>query len=472
MDIFPGVSSVRSLPRKTRLIDIMIDQSLSPQEADAYSDQPASASVNDRPSVSTKQKIHQHASPDARNLLDPKSQSQLPASPVTFETSTSTLTPEVDAGDLPVLEYDLDQDPTQEIFEFNPQFQERSDLLGFLSARFIHPHLLSRFPDPLVDEEPTNGEYDTLAESINPAAIASVGPHDGMTSSFAVDSTEVPWTWQHPSDYANLGLEGPFPVVADQFAPMTMDDMFRQQPWDSKIGGTINPALLRRTPAISELRSPTPALTPFHDFHSRRRPQLSSPARSVIRIPHASTSRNFEGSQGGGKAKFYRKGTSQTSPHLSNSQSQWSVYAKTTPSASSQPSPNQVPDSPFTEFNASNPLASSNTSMSSIAPSSEVANIVDDSGSSSDTPPPRVTSTETATSQKQRSITNAKGPYRIVAVNAKSYCHQCRRSTPHPKMTCRACAKPYCIMCIVKRYARSVLMQDLARFRLNSPYPN
>ena len=443
-----------------------------------HSNQSVSTSANGKPSVSKKQETRQHAPPDARNALNPKLHSQPSASPATFGASTS----KADTNDLPVLEYDLDKDPTQETYEFHDQFHERSTFSAFLSARFIHPHLFERLSGSTTfNEEPTNGGGDLVAEFIEPAAIACVGPHDEVTSSFPVDSTEVLGNSQQPPGFGDLGLEGTVPAP-DPFAVMTMDDIINQQPWGPNTETVIDPALLGGTPAFSEPRSPTPAPATFRDFHSRKRLRASSPPPLRVRIPsHASTSqsnsartaRDLEGNQGGGKAKFYKKGTLQTPPHLSNSQSRRSASAKTTPSnhASGHLSLDQVPDSPLTELSAWAPLAGGNASTSSIASSSEVANIVDDTGSDSDNPP-RVTSAKTATSQKQKSTTNTKGPYRIVAVNKSSYCHQCRRATPHPKMTCRTCAKLYCILCIIKRYVRSVSTQDSARFRLNSPSPN
>ncbi|KAF9779891.1 hypothetical protein BJ322DRAFT_348629 [Thelephora terrestris] len=250
---------------------------------------------------------------------------------------------------------------------------------------------------------------------------------------------------------------------------MTMDDIINYQPWGPSIETMIDPALLSGTPAFSEPRFPSPAPAPFRDFHSRKRPRVHSPPpvhpALRIRIPPASTSqsnsaksvRDSEGNSGGGKAKFYRKGTLQTPPHLSNSQGQRSVSAKTTPSThvSRHLSPDHALDSPLTELSAWGPLASGTASTSSVALSSGMANIVDDDttfiNSDSGTPP-RVTSAKATTSQNRKRSTNTEGPYRIVAVNENAFCHQCRRSSLHPKMSCRTCAKLYCILCIVKRY--------------------
>jgi hypothetical protein len=342
-----------------------------------------------------------------------------------------------------MLEYDLDQDPTQEMFELDDEFLVHQ-LSAFLSAQFIHRHLFdSRYHRVVPVAEPTNAG-DEFFEFIEPAAMASVGPHDEVTPSFAVDSSEALENWKY-SDYGYLSLEGTVPAP-DPFPVMSMD-LFSQRSYESNVEATIDPALLRHAPAFSEQRSPTPDFSPFNNSYSRNIPHTSSPA---------STPRNFEG-------KFYKRGTLQTLSHRSNSQSRRTTSPKTNPSASRQLSSNQAPDSPLAELSASD-----NASTSSHVSPTEVVNIADNADSDSDTLP-SVTSAKTPTSQKQKSGTNTKGPYHIVAVNKSSHCHQCRRATPHPKMTCRTCARLYCILCIVKRYVRYVFVQDSDRFRFSIP---
>jgi hypothetical protein len=151
----------------------------------------------------------------------------------------------------------------------------------------------------------------------------------------------------------------------------------------------------------------------------------------------------------------------QIPPYLSNSQRRRSVSMKMTESThiSRHPSPDQVGsteiNSPLTEPSGSDLLVSGITSTSSIATPSEATSTVDEDataiGGWSGTPPPRVNIIKTATARKKQSSIDQKGSYRIIAVNESTNCHQCRRTTPHPKMRCCACTKRYCILCIVKR---------------------
>ena len=85
-----------------------------------------------KPPVSRKRKVHQRTSLDVRNVSN-KRPRRLPVSLAISE----TLTAREGFDDLPVLEYDLDRDPTQEVYEFRDQFHERSTLSAMLSARSV-----------------------------------------------------------------------------------------------------------------------------------------------------------------------------------------------------------------------------------------------------------------------------------------------------------------------------------------------
>jgi len=392
-----------------------------------------SISTDDEPPVSKKRRTHRHTSLDAGTVLNPDS-------PFT-------------------LEYDLDRDPTQQAYEFREQFHERSPFSAILSARFIHAHLFEKLSgSTTLNDDRTNSEGDLVTEFIEAAALSSVGPHDEAGSPYALDPVEVLGNPEPTPGYGDLGLEGAV-HVADPFTVPTMDDVINHQPWWPDAQTVIDPSLLGGTPAFSEPRSPSPAPTQFRDFHLWKRTRTSSPPLTqsalTIRIPSltsASTSgsnstqapRDSEDNPGGGKAKFYKKGALQTPPHLSNSQRRRSVSVKTAGSIHISHHPEI--DSPLTELSASDLLTSGFMSTSPIA---TVANALDEDatviGSRSGTPPPRVNGITTATDKR--------GPYRIVAVNQSTHCHQCRRTTPHPKMRCRTCVKNYCIMCIVKRCA-------------------
>lgn len=331
------------------------------------------------------------------------------------------------------------------------EFHEKSPHYGMLSARSIHARLFKKLPGSAPPNELTNSDGDLVTEFIEPEAISSVGPCYEVTPSYPVDSEELQVLddIQPPPGGGDFGLDGtshlmgPFPI-------MTIDDVINQhQP------SVIDPSLLGGAPALPEPLSPSPAPT-FRNFHSWKNertpsPPLSQPALMIRAPPHPPTSIS---NPGGGKAKFYKQGTLQTPPHLSNSQSQRSRSTKPTPSAhvSRYPSPDHIGtpeiDSPLTEFSL---LPNSTTSTSSVATPSEAVDTANDAtviGSGSGSSPPR---TELATTGKQESSTGSKGPYRIIAVNESSFCHQCRRATPHPKMDCRSCTKRYCILCIVKR---------------------
>lgn len=424
---------------------------------------------NQKHPVLKNRKTQHHSSLDTRTFSDPNSLYRFPSP----SSSVKASAPSVDCDSLFTLEYDLSRDPTQEAYEFHDQFQERSPFSAILSARFIHAHLFERLSDSTArNDGSTNSEGDPVTEFIEPAALSSASPHDAASPSYALDSTAALGN-SDPTPapgYGDFDLEGTV-HTADPFTVPTMDDVINHQPWGPDAETMIDPSILSGTPAFSGPRSPSPAPTPFRDFHSLKRARTPSPPLTqstlAIRIPpRASTPGHSEGNLGGGKAKFYKKGTLQTPPHLSNSQRRRSVSAKTSESIyiSRKPSPSQTMSagSPLTELTASDLLVSGVASTSSIATPSEAANAVDEDatviGSWPDTLP-RANSVKTVRAGKQRSSTDEKGPYRIVAVNEVACCHQCRRSTPHPKMHCRACAKLYCIICIVKRCAPACLFQ-------------
>ena len=422
--------------------------------------------VTDKPSVSKEPEAHRRASLDVRDVSNPKPQCQPSPSPATLEASTSR----VDIEDLPVFAYDLDNDPTEEVHVLHYQFQERSPHSAFLSARFIQARLLER-PSGLTtpNNELTNSEGDLVTEFINLTAVGSVGPHNEVTPSYSVDSVDMLRN-SHPSPPGNgdVDLEGTA-HLADPFPPMTMDDVINQP--------GIDPAFLEGAPVFSEPRQPSPAPTPFRNFHSGQNARLSSPPTLSVRIPLASTStsnsantpRDSAGKPSGGKPRFYRKGKVQTPPHRSISQSQKGKSAKATPSTH----PSRLPslarnlsleiESPLTEFTASDMNVNGAALTWPVTTPSEAANTADEEttviGSGTSTSSPRVFSVKTTTEQKQKNNINAKGPYRIVAANGDTNCHQCRRTTSHPKMKCRNCTKGYCILCIVKRCVHSGWLQ-------------
>lgn len=430
-------------------------------------------SISDnKPPVPKKRNTRQHSSLDIYTDPNPKSL-RWPSSPATSVRASAS---QVDHDSLCTLEYDLDRDPTQETYELNYQFHDRSPFSAILSARFIHAHLFEKLSDSATPSgELTSSEGDLVTEFIEPAALNSVGPHNAVSPSYALESaTALGNSDPTPtSSYNDLDLEGTIHIT-DPFTVPTMDDVINHQPWGPNAETMIDPSILGGTPAFLEPRSPSPAPTPFRDFHSRRRARPPSPplTRSTltIRVPsHTSTSTsglnsaqtpgNAGGNSGGGKAKFYKKGALQTPPHLSNPQRRRSVSAKMSESIqiSRRLSPGQAAfaDSPLTELSASDFLASVVTSTPSIATPDEDAMVI---GSGSGTPPPRVNSVRTVAARKQKSSTD-NGPYRITAVNEIAFCHQCRRSTPHPKMRCRTCLKLYCILCIVKRWAPPCRLQ-------------
>ena len=302
-----------------------------------------------------------------------------------------------------------------------------------------------------------------------------MGPHDSVTPSYVLDPATIlgnsdPTPTPAP-DYSNLGLEGAAHVL-DPFTVLTMDDVINNQPWGPEPEPAIDPSILGNTPVFSQSHLPPSSPTPFRDFHSWKRvrtasPPLTEPALAIQVPPGASASasglstirtpREVESDLGGGKAKFYKKGTLQTPPHLSSSQRRRTVFAKT-PGISGQVSPAQVASANSTqsEFSAPDFLATSTTSTSSLAAPNEATNIIEEDAtviSSGSGSRPRLNRARAATSGKEKNRAGQKGPYRIVAVNEPASCHQCRNSTPHPKMRCRACPKLYCIWCIVKRCA-------------------
>lgn len=425
---------------------------------------------SNQPSISNK--AQHHSSLDTCTDSNPKSLHRLPSSPTSSAKASAS---QVDHDDLFTLEYDLDRDPTQETYEFHDQFHEQSPFSAVLSARFIHAHLSERLSDSTTfNGELANNEGDLVIEFIEPAALSSVGPRSSISPSYALDSATALGNSDPTPTPGHDDLEFEETVhIMDPFAALTMDDVINHhQPWGLDVETMINPSILGGTLAFLEPPSPSPAPTPFRDFHSRKRTRTPSPPLTqstlTIQIPsHTSTSTsgldstqtsgNAEDNLAGGKAKFYKKGTLQTPPHLSNSQRRRSVSAKMTESIhiGRQPSPGQTTsvDSPLTELSASDFLASGVMSTSSIATPGEAANTADEDATVIDSgngTPPHVNSVKTVTARKKKSSTD-KGPYRIVAVNEITHCHQCRRATPHPKMHCRACPKNYCISCIVKR---------------------
>jgi hypothetical protein len=424
---------------------------------------------NGKPSVQKKRQTH-HTSLGARTISNPKS----PHPQLSFSKAPSVKTsaPRVDPDGLTTLEYDLDRDPTQQAYEFRDLFHEPSPFSAMLSARFIHAHLFERLSDSTApNDEPTNSEGDLVTEFIEPAALNSTSPHNTTSPSYALNSAEMFGNSDPTPGCDDIDLEGAG-HIPDPFAVPRIDDVIDNQSWGPDAETTINPSLLGGATAFSEPRFHSPAPTPFRNFHSQRRTRTSSPplTRSVltVRIPtrvsgsnFVQTSRDTEGNLGGGKAKFYKQGALQAPPYLSNSQRRRSVSAKTTESThtSRRSSLDQVAsaeiNSPLTELSASDMLA--NEVPSSIMTPSEATNPVDGDftviDSWSRTPSPRDESIKTSTTRKKKSGTDQKGPYRIVAVNESTNCHQCRNTTPHPKMHCRTCAKRYCIMCIVKRCA-------------------
>lgn len=424
---------------------------------------------NNNPPVLKKRKAH-HSSLDT-GTVSPKSVHQVSSSTSSVKASSSR----ADHDGLFILEYDLDRDPTQQAYEFHDLFHERSPFSAILSARFIHAHLFERLSDSTACSDGlTNSGADLVTEFIEPTALTPVGPQDADTPPYALDSAAMlgdPDPTSTP-DYGNLGLEGPVHVI-DPFTVLTMDDVINNQPWNPNAETTVDPSMLGGTPAFSEPHSPSPAPTLFRDFPSWKRARTPSPPliqpALTIRTPSriststsgsnsAQTRGDAEGNLGGGKARFYRKGTLQTPPHLSSSQRRRSVSAKTSESIriARQPALDQMAsvDSPLTELSALDPLASSAAPALSTATTSEAVGVDEDAtviGSGSCTPPPRVNTFKTPTARKQKS-TGKKGPHRIMAAN-ESNCHQCRRTTLHPKMRCRACNKNYCIWCIIKRCA-------------------
>lgn len=428
----------------------------------------SSISNNQKRPLLKNRRTRQHPSLDTSTVSDPKSLHRLSLSTPPIKTPASP----VDRDSLSTLEYDLDRDPTQEAYDFPDQFRERSPFSAVLSARFIHAHLFERLSDSAQNDEPTDSEADPVTEFIEPAALGSVGSHDAASPSYTLDSAAAlanPDPTPAPG-YGDFDLEGTV-HIADPFTVPSMDDVINHQPWGPDAETMIDPSILGGAAAFPGPSSPSPDPTTFRDFHSWKRahtpsPSLAQPALT-IRVPSctftstsesnsAYTPGRAEGSSGGGKAKFYKKGTLQTPPHLSNSQRPRSSSAKTSESVqiSRQPSPSQTisAGSPLTELTASDFLTNGVMSTSSIVTPNAVDEDATVIGSGSGTPL-HANSINKVTSIKQKSSTDEKGPYRIVAVNEVAYCHQCRRATPHPKMHCRACAKLYCIMCIVKRCA-------------------
>ena len=377
-----------------------------------------------------------------------------------------------------MLEYDLDRDPTQQAYEFSDRFHERSPYSAALSARFIHPHLFERLSGSIAsNDEFTSSKVDPVTEFTEAVPLGSVGPHDVVIPSYAMGPAEVFGSSSAVlSGYSDLDLEGPV-HIADSFTVRTLDDVINERQWGPDVETVIDPLFLGGTPPFPEPRSPSP--TPFRDLHLLKRAHTSSPPlpQSASAIPSTSrtpastsgsdsvgTPRDSGGILGGGKAKFYKKGTLQVPPHLSNSQHRRSLSAGTAESTRTNrypPLDQVVPaemDSPLTEFSASDLLAGGITSVPSAATPSEATSTVGEgttvingwSGA-----PPRVNNTKRTTAGKQKRSIDQKGPYRIVAVNESTNCHQCRNTTSHPKMSCRACAKRYCVMCIVKRCAPS-----------------
>ena len=301
-----------------------------------------------------------------------------------------------------------------------------------------------------------------MTEFMEPAAIESVGPHDEVIPPYVVGSTEALRDSRSPG-FGDPDLEDPAQVI-DPFAVMTMDDVINHQAWGPVAETMIDPFFLGGAPTFPEPRSPSPAPTPFRDFPSRT-PTSPSPPTLTIRIPphtsalgldSAQTTESFEGNSGRGKAKFYKKGALQAPPHLSNSRNRGiDVSTKDSPPPPPQHLVSLEINSPLTELSASDLFVNGAPFTSPIASSSQsVYRAGEDStviGSESGTPP-RSTGNRTAAVRKWQN--SKKIPYRIVAVNGRTFCHQCRRGSTHPKMECRACKKHYCILCIIKRCAQ------------------
>lgn len=431
----------------------------------------SSAPNNDNLPVLRRGRTRHQPSLDTFAVSNPKSQHRTSSPPAPVRAST----PRVDDDSLDVFEYDLDKDPTEETYVFRDQLHERSPFSALLSARFIHANFEKTSDLTAFNDELSNCEGDPVTEFIEPDALGSVGPHDSVTPPYALDSTTVLGN-SDPTptpDYCDLGLEGASHVM-DPFTVLTMDDVINHQPWGSDTEPAIDPSILRSTPVLSQLRPPPSSPTPFRDFHSWKRARTPSPPLTksalMIRIPPVTTASTFGLSTartpreaesdlggGGGKAKFYKKGALQAPPHLSSSQLRRSVSAKTSEGIhiSRQLSPDQVGSTgtPLSESSTSDFLAAGATSKSSLAvpngATDEDATVIS-SGSDS---PPRVSGASAVTSRKGKSRASQKGPYRIIAVNELSPCHQCRHSTSYPKMCCHVCSKLYCISCIVKRCA-------------------
>jgi hypothetical protein len=323
------------------------------------------------------------------------------SSPTPHSQPFEALDSDVDASDLPVLAYDLDNDPTAETYEI-PAYPNypNDEISEHLSARFVTGHIIGRICKVESDEEPGDAVLNEFFES---SAIASEGPGNEVTPSDAFRSAEAPWDWLSAPNYGDLSLEDTVPVT-DLRSIMTMDEIINQQPWGPNPDISIDTALLRMTPVFLEPCSPTPApsFASSPDFH---------PRPLTIRIP----------------ARHARLQSVGASPHSLESKSRRSTSAKTTssiPAGDCLPS-DPVPDSPLTELSASGPTVGGSALTLSIASTSEVANMVDGHGSDSDAPVPRVTSTETTSLQERTGSANAEGPYRNVKLSKPTSCHQC-----------------------------------------------
>ena len=301
-----------------------------------------------------------------------------------------------------------------------------------------------------------------MTEFMEPAAMESVGPHDEVTPSYVVGSTEVLRDSRSP-DFGDLDLEDPVQAV-DPFAVMTMDDVINHQPWGPDAETMIDPSLLGGAPTFPEPRCPSPAPTPFRNFPSRT-PASPSPPTSTIQIPlHTSasglnstqTTESFESNSGRGKAKFYKKGALQAPPHLSNSRNRGSdVSTKVSPPPPPQRMGSMEINSPLTELTASDSFVNGAPFTSPIASSSESAYRTGEDGTvigNESSASPHSTNNRTAALRKWQN--SKKVPYRTAAANKRTFCHQCRNATTNPKMECRACKKRYCILCIIKRCAQ------------------
>ena len=411
--------------------------------------------TNNKPPVSKKRKVR---------LTRPY---RLPFSPAISEAPTTR----EGLDDLPILEYDLDKDPTQEVYKFRDQFHEQSTLSAMLSARFIHAHLFERLSGSMtVGDEAINNKGSAMVESVEPPVMDSVDPPNEVTPTRTLESAGVFGSPHPPPGYCDLDF-GDAAHVTDQFVVPTMDDVINHRPWGLETEAMIDPSLLVGTSTFRDPRSPSPT-SPLRDLHSWKRTRTPSPSfiqsasttrvsqrDSASKLNATNATGNPEGSSGGGKAKFYKKGALQTPPHLSNSQNRRSTSAKTIEGTQASYPPSSyyvVPPevySPLTDLSISEMFASGSGSTPSISTPSE---LVDEDaivvGSRSGTPALRLNGAKTAAARKQKN-TNNKGPYRTVALNAKSFCHQCRNSTTNPKMHCNTCSKLYCVLCIVKRCA-------------------